>query len=120
MGIFLYLIASFLTPIFNFIGLITIIFKNRTVKNKVFKDLAISKDQLSNVYCQFCFNKWMLKKESVHLFGNPDETISSVFGKNKRDNTLNKFGLYWANWLNKREANHVELSIEDDEKINKK
>ena len=82
--------------------------------------MAISKDQLSNVYIQFWFNKWMITKESNNLFGNPDETISSVFGKNKRAKTLTKFGLYWANWLNKREKNHVEIAIEDDENFKNK
>ena len=116
LGAILYLIAIFVTPIFNLIGFITILFKPKKIRNKVFKDLAISKDQHSGVYVQFWFNSWMLKNESKDLFGHPDETISSVLGKNKRSNKLTKFGLYWANWLNKREANHVELSIEDDEK----
>ncbi len=116
MGFVLYLIAVFITPIFNLIGFITIIFKPKKIRGKVFKDLAISKDQHAGVYVQFWFNAWMLKKDSTDLFGHPDETISSVLGKNKRAETLTKFGLYWANWLNKREKNHVEISIEDDEK----
>jgi len=50
MGLFLYIIASIVTPIFNQIGFITILFKKKEVRNKAFKDLAISKDQLSGVY----------------------------------------------------------------------
>lgn len=119
MGFFLYIIACLVTPIFNLIGLITILFKPKDVRNRVFKDLATSKDQHSNVYIQFWFNKWMLKKQSKHLYGNLDETISSVYGKNKRSNTLTKFGKYWADWLNKREKNHVEMAIEDDEQLKK-
>jgi len=113
MGLILYIIATTITPIFNRVGFITILFQKKEVRQKIFKDLAISKDQLSGVYVQFWFNKWMLTKDSKHLFGNPDETISSVFGKNKLDGTLTKFGLYWANWLNKREENHVEKAIEN-------
>ena len=113
MGLILYIISLIVTIPFNVFGLITILFNKD--RNKILKDLAISKDQLSNVYVQYYFNWLMLSKKSVNLFGNPDETISSVFGKNKRANTLTKFGKYWADWLNKREENHVELSIEDDE-----
>lgn len=120
MGLFLYLLACFITPIFNFAGLISIVFKPKEVRNNVFRNLAISKDQHSGVYVQFIFNKILLKKDSRHLFGNVDETISSVLGKNKRGNTLSKSGVFWANWLNKLEHKHVELSIEDDEtQINK-
>jgi len=118
MGLLLYIIAQIITPIFNVFGLITILFQPKIVRQKVFKDLAISKDQTSNVYVQFYFNKLMLKNTSIDLFGNPDETISSVFGKNKRSGKLTKFGKYWADWLNKREKNHVEIAIEDDETNN--
>jgi len=113
MGLILYIISLIVTIPFNVFGLITILFNKD--RNKILKDLAISKDQLSNVYVQYYFNWLMLSKKSVNLFGNPDETISSVFGKNKRAKTLTRFGKYWADWLNKREENHVELSIEDDE-----
>ncbi len=114
----LYLIAKFTTPAFNFVGFITIVFKKKEIRQKVFKDLAIGKDQYTNITIQFLFNNWMLKNNSKHLFGNPDETISSVFGKNKRDNTLNKFGNFWAMFLNTLDKNHVEKAIEDDEKTN--
>ena len=115
MGLFLYLIAQIVTPIFNIFGLITIFLKPKIVRQKVLKDLAIAKDQTSNVYVQFYFNLFMLKKTSSDLFGNPDETISSVFGKNKRSGKLTKFGNFWANWLNKIDPGHVENAIEDDE-----
>lgn len=118
MGFILYLIAKIVTPTFNFVGFITILFKPKAVRNRVWKDLAISKDQYSNVSFQFPLNLLMLKKNSEYLFGNPDETISSVYGKNKRAGTLTRFGNYWANWLNKREKNHVEIAIEDDETNN--
>jgi hypothetical protein len=52
---------------------------------------------------------------SLNIFGFPDETLSSVFGKNKRSKTLTKFGSVWAWLLNKIERNHVEKSIEEDE-----
>lgn len=115
MGALLYLLATVVTVPFNVIGLVTVVFKKKATRNKVLKDLAISKDQLSGVYVQFIFNKFMLTKDSKHLFGNPDETISSVFGKNKTAGTLTKFGSYWSDWLNNIDEDHVENAIEDDE-----
>ena len=49
------------------------------------------------------------------MFGNPDETISSVLGKNQRDNTLTLLGklIVWV--LNMVDENHSEKAIEDDE-----
>lgn len=114
-GFILYIVALTVTPIFNKIGFVTILFKPKKIRDRVFMDMAISKDQYSNVVVQFWFNKKMLTKDSKHLFGNPDETISSVFGKNKRAYTLTLDGKYWADWLNKREKNHVEIAIEEDE-----
>lgn len=111
----LYLTAKILTPPFNFIGFINITFQEKEIRRKAYKKLAISKDQYTNVACQFWFNKWMLKNNSVHLFGNEDETLSSVFGKNKRAGTLTKFGQFWSFLLNTIDKNHVEKAIEDDE-----
>jgi hypothetical protein len=53
-----------------------------------------------------------LKKKSKHRFGHPDETISSVLGKNKRDNTLTKLGAILSNVLDFLDENHSIKSIE--------
>ena len=75
---------------------------------------AISIDQLGNVVCKELFNDVLILHTGIP-FGNPDETISSVLGKNKKANTLSKIGkgLDWI--LNKLDPNHSINSIEIDE-----
>jgi len=53
--------------------------------------ISISLDQLGNVLMQHLLNKIMILKGG-YKFGNRDETISSVLGKNIEMNTLSKFG----------------------------
>jgi len=55
-------------------------------------DLAIAIDQYGNGLCKYLFNFLFIKKSAVHKFGNIDETISSVLGKNKEKKTLTWFG----------------------------
>lgn len=80
-----------------------------------YENVAVVEDQKGNVEQAFFYNDIMLKNYSQNLFGFPDETLSSVYGKNKRYNTLTKFGSFWAKLLNKIDKNHVEKSIEEDE-----
>ena len=76
-------------------------------------NVLVAIDQSGNVVCSTAFNLiWLKKKQSRHLFGNPDETISSVLGKNKLDGTLTGFGRLIARLLNFIQKNHVENSIE--------
>jgi len=100
-------------------GIIISLYK-RKAKNG-FKELsewfmtwAISIDQLANVICKDLFNSTLITGNGVE-FGNPDETISGVLGKNKRAETLSKIGkgLDWL--LEKLDPNHSIKSIEDDE-----
>ena len=53
--------------------------------------IAISIDQLGNVLMQHLLNLLWIKKNG-YRFGNRDETISSVLGKNKQNATLTGFG----------------------------
>ena len=72
---------------------------------------AISDDQSGNTYMAKLFND-VLIKPGGHRFGNPDETISSVLGKNQLTKTLSIAGRV-LNWiLGKLEANHSVKSIE--------
>ena len=82
---------------------------------RYFEDVAVSYDQTANAENGVFFNDIMITKMSLNEFGFPDETLSSVFGKNKRVHTLTKFGMFWAVFLNKIERKHVEKAIEDDE-----
>lgn len=80
--------------------------------NKYFFDIAISIDQLGNVACKELFNDVLIRYYSKNRFGNPDETVSSVLGKNKRDNTLTVAGNVLERILHFLDKNHSINSIE--------
>lgn len=73
--------------------------------------VAVSIDQTANTFCAELFNDVMIK-HGGHPFGDPDETISSVLGKNKRDGTLTGFGKGLSWLLDTLDSNHVTKSIE--------
>jgi len=82
--------------------------------NKYFFDLAISLDQFGNVVCKELLNDALIKSSSPYKFGNPDETISSVLGKNKREGHLLKIGKAVDYTLDKLDENHSIKSIEQE------
>lgn len=71
-------------------------------------------DQSGNVICKDLFN-YALIKNDIEEFGNPDETISSVLGKNKKNNNLTPVGEWLDGILDKIDPNHSINSIEEDE-----
>ena len=106
MGYILFLVAYLL-----FLPLT--IFNALNVRKKgYFFDTAINIDRFGNREFRALFNK-VLIKENGYKFGDIRETISSVLGKNQRDDTLSKWGkvLVWI--LDKLDKNHCEKSIED-------
>jgi len=121
MGVVLFIIAQITTPIFNLIGLVYSLFRFKSFKelNSYFETVARSKDQHSNAVLKYLFNDIMTKKGGFE-FGNEDQTLSYVFGKNKELKKLNLFGKFWANFLNKLESNHVENSVQNEEQQNNK
>lgn len=80
--------------------------------HQYFLKMAISIDQLGNVVLQDLFNDLLISTKSQHSFGDEDETISSVLGKNKATQSLTKFGTLLANFLDWIDPNHVLNSIE--------
>lgn len=80
--------------------------------DQIMKSCAIAVDQMGNVFMQEVFNDLLIKKGG-HLFGNEDETISSVLGKNKASKTLTLLGRAISWFLDKIDPNHVEKSIEE-------
>lgn len=74
---------------------------------------AVSIDQLGNTMCQDLFNHTLIKKGG-YSFGNVDETISSVLGKNKQTNTLSLLGRLLDKFLHILDDNHTLNSIEDE------
>ena len=94
-------------------------FRFRRYWNKVstyFRACAISIDQLGNVFCAELFNDLLIKDDS-NPFGDEDETISSVLGKNQLKNNLTKLGQLLNSLLNLIDNNHSINSIEQDEQI---
>lgn len=105
MGILLYIIAYLL-----FLPLT--IFNALNVKKKgYFKDTAINLDRFGNREFRFSLNKYLITEKSPDRFGNIEETISSVLGKNELSDNLTTLGklLCWV--LDKIEKNHCIKSI---------
>ena len=87
--------AILLAVIFLPIGFVlTLFFKGRT---KFLYKTAIGIDQLGNVVCAKLFSLILIKKKG-YQFGNEDEVISSVIGKNLEAGTLS-FAGKCLNWL---------------------
>lgn len=78
--------------------------------DRLFLSGAISIDTLGNVLFQHLFNV-TLRKEDGYKFGKIGETVSSVLGKNQRDNTLTKAGKLLCFILDFLDENHCEKSI---------
>ncbi|MEI7510103.1 MAG: hypothetical protein WCJ62_11645 [Flavobacterium sp.] len=117
MGFLLFIIATILKltlfPLLYLIGAITSIVKGGF--NQWNLDLAIAKDQYGNALGKYVWNGLLITKHSKHLFGNIDETISSVIGKNKRDRTLTFLGIFVENILEAIDPNHSENAIDETE-----
>jgi len=85
------------------------------VQNKkgYFLSSATNLDKFGNREFRTLWNK-VLITDKGYQFGNINETISSVLGKNQRDNTLTKAGkvLVWI--LDKIDKNHCYKSISNN------
>lgn len=77
--------------------------------------LAIAIDQYGNGLCQHLFNQVLITKLSTHKFGNIDETISSVLGKNKLGCTLTIVGKIVDKILDTLDPDHSIKSIDNTE-----
>ena len=116
-GLILFLTALILKSIFYPLGfcysIVLTLFKNgyKELDNYLFK-CAIADDQQANTYLAKLFNDILIKKGG-HKFGNPDETISSVLGKNFLIKKLSLVGRF-LNWiLNLIEKDHSIKAIEE-------
>lgn len=83
--------------------------------NQYNMDLAIAIDQYGNGLSRHLFNQTLLKKNPVHKFGNIDETISSVIGKNKVAGTLTWLGRVVDRGLEFLDPNHSVNAIDTTE-----
>lgn len=73
--------------------------------------IAFAKDQTANVQMKHLFNRWFLSRNSIHHFGNPDETISSVLGRNQLAKTLTLKGWLLVKILDYIDPNHCIKAI---------
>lgn len=105
MGLLLFIIAYVLfLPITIFNAL-------NVRKRGYLKDSAVNLDRYANREFRFSLNKYLIFDTSPDRFGNIEETISSVLGKNQLSNNLTKFGKVIVWILNKIEKNHCIKSI---------
>jgi len=123
MGIILLIVATVLSIIFVPIGfvysMVVLLWRNGFVAawhkiNQYLWVLALGLDQLGNIALQELFNDILLLP-GAYRFGNPDMTLSAVFGKNKQLGKLNKLGLAIAWILNKIDPNHTEKAVKNEE-----
>jgi len=121
MGFLLFIISILLTVLTVPLGMIytvfKFIFKNKFVllfkiSNGYFYKFALAIDQMGNVAMQDLFNDIFIKR-SGYQFGNEDETISSVLGKNERLQSLSGLGKLIVRFLNFIDPNHALNSIEE-------
>ena len=81
--------------------------------NGYFREEAVAIDRFGNYQYHSLFNTWFVK-ENGYKHGNINETISSVLGKNQRDETLTKFGMLITKILDRMDENHCKKSINEN------
>ena len=108
----LFLVSVLLGAVLLPIGLLYSLIKFKFRLHKYFLVVAIAIDQLGNVVMQDLFNDIMITKDG-YKFGNEDETISSVIGKNQLLGTLRFMGRLLNGLLNAIQPNHSVKSIEE-------
>ena len=116
-GFLLTLLAIIISAIFYPLGILYAMFKPK--RGDYWYSVAESIDQLGNTVMAPLFNQWMLRDavygkltQRSYKFGNIDETVSSVLGKNKERGTLTKSGRWLYRLLEKIDKNHSKNAIE--------
>jgi hypothetical protein len=123
MGFILFLVAFILTGFVSILSLIiTPVYYIITFKwksgfkqlNKWFYKMALAIDQFGNVSCsttlQICLTK-KSKGQPPYPFGDEDDTVSYILGRNTRRGTLTKVGKVIVWILNSLDTNHVNAAI---------
>lgn len=111
-NILLFIASIFLLLIFvpvSILVAIVLIIKTKT-SSKYFFESAVQVDVLGNVMCQYVLGHFFVQ-EIGYQFGHRGETISSVLGKNQRDNTLKWTGRLLVLILDLFEKDHCIVSI---------
>lgn len=120
MGVILFIVAFVLTGLVTLISLVIqplyYIFTFKFVGgvkqlNAWFYKMALAIDQFGNVSCSSTLRLLLTKREG-HEFGNEDDTVSYVIGRNKFKNTLTIIGKGIERILNFLDKKHAEKAIE--------
>lgn len=113
MGILIAILATIILYLFSGVFMIYSLIRSKSFKevNKYFFKIAVSVDQLGNVMAASMLNDMLIKHDG-YKFGDEDETISSVIGRNMKSNTLTIAGRVVRYVLDKIEYNHCINSIE--------
>ena len=108
--LFLFLLAWMLFLPLTLMNFIVVLFKYKNLN--YFKSSAVNLDRFGNYEFRSLFDLVLRRKEG-YQFGNFEETISSVLGKNQIDNTLSRTGraLVWI--LDMIEKEHCKKSIKE-------
>ena len=81
--------------------------------NGYFREEAVAIDRFGNSQYRSLFNDWFVA-DGGYQHGNINETISSVLGKNQRDETLTRFGRLLAKILDLIDKDHCLKSINEN------
>ena len=104
--------------VYTLIKLLIVCKGNFKLFNRVFSRylvrIAMAHDQADNTVVRFLFNDLLLKKDNSYKFGNMDEKISSVLGKNQRQKSLNGLGRFVNSMLHVLEEDHSLNSIDEN------
>ena len=110
MGLLLFILAYLLFLPLSLLNWLLLVFKGKA--KGYFRSSAISIDCFAGREFRTLFNAVLIRKQG-YRFGDIRETVSSVLGKNKRDNTLSGAGKALAWLLDQLDKNHCENSILD-------
>lgn len=110
MGLFLFIIATFLWLPFTVLNWLAVAYKYG-LSNEYFFQTAIDIDKFANRNFRTLLN-FTLQKNGYE-FGNVNETISSALGKNQIANTLTRTGKIVAKILDTLDKNHCIKSIKN-------
>lgn len=106
----LFIIAYVLMLPLTIVNFFVVLFKSKDHAKGYFRTTAVNIDKFGNREFRTLWNETLIIKTG-YKFGNIEETISSVLGKNERDNTLSKLGKCLAWILNNLDKNHCKNSI---------
>jgi len=123
-GLFIFFIALIPTIIFTVIGIVfsfifhLVVFKWNTGLKKsgtYFFNMGVGIDKFANISMSPLFNLIMFNKNCgfAFLFGDANDTISYILALNFYTKNLNSFGVFWANFLNFVDEDHMKKAIEN-------